>query len=201
MAATLSDVSRRAGVSPATASRVLNGERYVSSASRMRVEAAARELGYVPNPAARDLSRARTSTIAFLVHHGQYPASDEGTFGARVLLGAAGAVAEFGYDLLYSVITDGDVDRLAALPVTHAGRAGGVLLLGPAFPRAAVAELVDIGRPLVLVDNLLPGADAVLADNRAGAQDLTRHLIERHRFGRIACLAGPPEWPSTRERV
>src|SRR5918999_4036973 len=85
MAVTLSDVARLAGVSQATASRVLNGRRYVAAHTRLRVEAAARNLDYVPHRAARDLSMARTATVALLVHHAQYPTQGEGTFAARPL--------------------------------------------------------------------------------------------------------------------
>lgn len=69
MAVTLADVARRAGVSLATASRVLNGStRAVSDDMRARVTAAARELNYVPNAHAQALVRATTRTVGVIVH-------------------------------------------------------------------------------------------------------------------------------------
>ena len=201
MAVTLSDVARRAGVSPATASRVLNGQRYVASVTRARVEAAVRDLDYVPNRAARELSTARTATIALLVHHAQYPAHGEGTFSSRVVDGVSRALRQSGFDLLYVPVDDAAVTRLAGLAVARSSRSDGVIVLGPAFPRAALESLVVTGRPAVTIDNRHRGLDAVLADNRPAMAALTRHLVEDHGYRRLACIAGPARWPSTSERV
>jgi DNA-binding LacI/PurR family transcriptional regulator len=224
MPATLADVARRAGVSNATASRVLNGRRYVSSRARARVVAAARELDYVPNRAARDLSTAQTQTVAFLTHHSQYPAGDEGTFGARILLAVTRALHAAGYDLINVVADDAMVGRIGRLAALRPGRSDGVLALGPAIPAATLRELHVAGRPLVLIDNLLAGSDsgngtaggednashersdlpavpAVLADNQPAAEMLTAHLVEQHAARRLACLGGPSHWVSTVERV
>ncbi|MGH2380565.1 MAG: LacI family DNA-binding transcriptional regulator [Candidatus Limnocylindria bacterium] len=198
---TLSDVARRAGVSEATASRVLNGRRYVAATTRLLVQDAARDLDYVPNRAARDLSMARTATASLLVHHAQYPAHGEGTFSSRVVDGVSRALRLAGYDLLYVPVDDDAVGRVAGLAAVRAGRSDGVLVLGPAFPRAALASLRSSGRPMVTIDARLPGCDAVLAENRAAMVELTRHLVVDHGHRRLACLAGPSRWPSTAERV
>jgi len=201
MAATLLDVARRAGVSEATASRVLNGRRYVAIATRERVAQAAVDLDYVPNRAARDLSMARTATVTLLVHHAQYPAHGEGTFSSRVVDGISRALREAGHDLLYVPVDDAGVRDIAQMPAVRPGRADGIIVLGPAFPRPALRALQAAGRPMILVDNRLAGADAVLADNRAGMRALARHLTDDHGYRRLACLAGPATWPSTSERV
>jgi DNA-binding LacI/PurR family transcriptional regulator len=201
MAVTLSDVAHRAGVSEATASRVLNGRRYVATGTRLRVEAAARDLDYVPNRAARDLSMARTATVALLVHHAQYPAHGEGTFTSRVVDAVSHALRRAGYDLLYVPIDDAGVSRLAGLASVRPGRSDGVMLLGPAFPHAAVTALTAAGRAVVTIDNRVAGTDAVLADNRAAMRSLTRHLVADHGYRRLVCIGGPRGWPSTAERV
>ena len=64
---TLTDVAQAAGVSPITVSRALRGERAVDPALVERVRAAARTLGYVPDPAARALASQRSSHVAVLV--------------------------------------------------------------------------------------------------------------------------------------
>jgi LacI family transcriptional regulator len=201
MVATLSDVARRAGVSEATASRVLNGRRYVAAPTRLRVEEAARDLDYIPNRAARDLSLARTATVALLVHHAQYPIHGEGTFSARVLDGASRALHRQGFDLLYLSVDDDAATRLRGLAAVRQGRVDGALLLGPAFPREGIAVLRAAGNPIVLIDNRLDGVDAVLADNGRGATLIARHLVEDHGYRRLACIAGPKSWPSTAERL
>lgn len=201
MAVTLSDVARRAGVSEATASRVLNGRRYVAATTRLLVQEAARDLDYIPNRAARDLSMARTATVALLVHHAQYPAHGEGTFSSRVVDGVSRALRHAGYDLLYVPVDDAAIPRVAGLAAVRPGRSDGVIVLGPAFPRFALAALAATERPLVAIDARLPGSDVVLAANRPAMVDLTRHLVEHHGYARLACLAGPAGWPSTAERI
>ena len=201
MVANLSDVARVAGVSEATASRVMNGRRYVAATTRVRVQAAARQLDYVPHRAARDLSMARTATVALLVHHAQYPTHGEGTFSSRVVDGVSRALRNAGYDLLYVPVDDAAIPRVAGLAAVRPGRSDGVIVLGPAFPRSALAMLGASGRPVVAIDSRLPGSDVVLAANRRAMVELTRHLVEHHRYARLACVAGPAGWPSTAERV
>lgn len=201
MAARLLDVARRAGVSEATASRVLNGRRHVAIATRERVEQAAIDLEYVPHHAARELSTARTATVALLVHHAQYPAHGEGTFSSRVVDGISRALRAAGHDLLYVPIDDAGVEHVGRVPAVSGRRADGIIVLGPAFPRATIARLAERGGPMILVDNRHAGVDAVLADNRAGMRALAQHLVEDHHYRHIACLAGPVGWPSTQERL
>jgi len=199
----LAEVARHAGVSAATASRVLSGRGYVSAVSRDRVRAAALALEYVPHPAARALSRARTATVALLVHHAQYPAGSEGTFPSRVVHGVTRGLRAEGHDLLYVVVDDEAVERLDRLAATRRGRSDGVLVLGPAFPPDSIRILVGSGRPVVLIDNRLdePALSAVMADNEPAVEALTAHLLDDHGYRRVACIAGPPHWPSTAERV
>lgn len=201
--AKLAEVARHAGVSEATASRVLSGRGYVSADSRHRVNAAALALDYVPHRAARALSRSRTATIALLVHHAQYPAGGEGTFSSRVVHGVTRALQKAGHDVVYVVVDDEAVARLDRLPAVGPGRSDGTLVLGPAFPTDSIRDLAAAGRPLVLIDNLLPDValPAVMADNRPAVETLTNHLIADHGYRRIAFLAGPRTWPSTAERI
>src|SRR5262249_6598105 len=63
----LAEVAERAGVSPITASRFFRNPQALSIAKRARVESAAKELGYVPNLAARALASQRTDVIAVLI--------------------------------------------------------------------------------------------------------------------------------------
>lgn len=199
----LAEVARHAGVSEATASRVLSGRGYVSADSRDRVRASALALEYVPNQAARALSRARTATVALLVHHAQYPVGTEGTFSSRVIHGVTRRLHAAGHDTLYVVVDDESVAHLDRLPAIGRGRSDGVLVLGPTFPPESIRSLAATGRPVVLIDNLLsvPQLPAVMADNRPAMEALTTHLLEIHDYRRIVCLAGPPTWPSTVERV
>lgn len=67
MAASIRDVAKKANVGPATVSRVLNNNGYVSEETRAKIEAAMRELHYTPNELARNLFHKKTGIIAVLV--------------------------------------------------------------------------------------------------------------------------------------
>ena len=67
MAASIRDVAKKANVGPATVSRVLNNNGYVSEETRAKIEAAMRELHYTPNELARNLFQKKTGIIAVLV--------------------------------------------------------------------------------------------------------------------------------------
>ncbi|HEY0474540.1 MAG TPA: LacI family DNA-binding transcriptional regulator, partial [Kribbella sp.] len=67
MPATIRDVARLAGVSPSTVSRALSVPDVVNAATRARVQAAAGQLSYAPNKAARGLITGRTGTIGLVV--------------------------------------------------------------------------------------------------------------------------------------
>lgn len=65
---TIIDVAKKAGVSKSTVSRVLSGKGYVSQAATQKVQAAVRELNYVPNFLARNFRKSQTKTIGFIVN-------------------------------------------------------------------------------------------------------------------------------------
>ena len=71
--ASIKDVARLAGVGPATVSRVLNNTGYVSVKTREQVEAAIRELNYMPNELARNLFRKKAGIIAVLLPNTIHP--------------------------------------------------------------------------------------------------------------------------------
>lgn len=90
---TIQKVAERAGVSTATVSRALAGKKSVSVATRAKVEAAAKELGYVASSAASSLASGRNRNVGVLI-----PFLD-GWFYTRVLKGAHAALSDAGYDL------------------------------------------------------------------------------------------------------
>ncbi|MFE9407482.1 LacI family DNA-binding transcriptional regulator [Streptomyces sp. NPDC006704] len=213
MTATLADVAARARVSPATVSRVLNGNYPVAAATRERVLRAVDELDYVLNGPASSLAAATSDLVGILVNDIADP-----FFG--IIAGAAqGAIGEErgergGREKL-SVIcnTGGSPEReLTYLTLLQRQRAAAVIVTGGALEdlehQAAVgaklARLADAGTRIVLCGRPpLPG-DSVAAtlafDNRGGARLLAEHVVGLgHR--RIGYVAGPPERTTTRHRL
>jgi len=179
------DVARRAGVSPATASRALNGSVSVSDGLRTRVFEAADSLGYRPNTLARSLRRQRTQTLGVIVADITNPHHSEAV---RVMED----VAEPEGWRVVLCNSDERVDKQRRyLQLLADERVGAVILSAADAAGSGTDALLALGIPVVAFDRVIddPRVDAVTCDNEAGVAALTRHLIDRgHR--RIGFVGG-----------
>jgi DNA-binding LacI/PurR family transcriptional regulator len=169
--ATIIDIAGKAGVSKSVVSRVMRGEAAVSKASRDAVVAAAEELGYRANAAARSLVQRRSYNVGVMV-------SDlHNIFFAEVLDGLYAAAAERGYRTL---ITTGNRDPLAeerALEQLLELRADGIVLAGARLAAEVVAAAArSVPVALVGSDLRLPEVDVVVDDDFRGAELAVEHL-------------------------
>jgi len=203
-AVTLSVVAERAGVSLATASRVLHGSggRAVGDALRTRVFAAAEELRYVSNGPAQTLARATSSVVGLVVHDVADPYFSAIAAGAMRVARA--------HDLMVMVAATFrdpklELEYLARL---RAQRARAVLLAGSGFADPQFSERLSAeigvfeqqGGRVALIGDHGVSADTVLPDNRGGAAEAVRHLWELgHR--RIGVVAGPRELATVAQRL
>ncbi|SNS17106.1 transcriptional regulator, LacI family [Streptosporangium subroseum] len=201
--ATLEDVARHAGVSLATASRVLNGStRQVGASLRAKVELAAAQLGYRTNVAAQTLAKGASNVIGLVVHDLTDP-----YFAA--LADGAMRVAESQALMVMVGTTHRDAEReIAFVSTLNAQRVCAVLLAGsriadPHVTRRLREELDryrDTGGRVACVGQDLLGVNTVVPSNHEGAAALARALAELgHR--RFAVLAGPPGLITARDRV
>ncbi|GAA3462338.1 LacI family DNA-binding transcriptional regulator [Saccharothrix longispora] len=200
---TLQEVAKRAGVSLATASRVLNGStRQVSEELRERVLDTARGLGYLPNASAQALARNSSVLVGLVVHDIADPYFSSIAAGVTRVAEAAGLVVVLG-------TTGRDPRREVELVNTlRAHRARAVVIAGSrTTDRAASARLAEEiaafaeqGGRVACVSQAKLGADTVVPANRAGARALARELAALgHR--RFAVLGGPPGLLAARDRV
>jgi DNA-binding LacI/PurR family transcriptional regulator len=184
------DVARHAGVSQATVSVVLNGTSTpirVSSATRLRVLAAADTLGYVPNHAAQSLRRQRTRSITFI-----NPSPDNPYF-AEVAASAQAAAERAGYSISVAAVPtrEAAVQILAHL---NAGTSDGVIV-GSRDPRVLAELAPAIRRGLAVVALQYDGEDhhvnVIRTDREAGGYLATRHLVGlgHRRIGHLADTA------------
>lgn len=192
--ATIRDVARLADVSVASASRAINGLDSVADATRERVLRAARQLRFVPHSGARSLSTQRTGTVG-LVLPDLY-----GEFFSELIRGVDSAARERGLHLLVSN-SHGDADEAILAMRSMRGRVDGLLVMSPHVDSAALADNIDEGLPIVLVNTDAAGGrfPAFRVDNYGGAYAVTRHLIESGRRV-VAHVAGPPANYEARER-
>jgi LacI family transcriptional regulator len=194
---TLADVASTAGVGVATASRALNGGTNVSPRALKKVQAAIRQLGYLPNHAARILKGGRTKTVGLLM-----PSIADSFFASCAE--AAGEIARLHDSLLIVAVSNNDRDtELGNLATLMRHRPDG-LLIAPSG--TADKELVSFVRnsavPIVTIDRPIPGSGcaSVLTDNFEAARTATVHLIE-HGYKRILCFGGEPDLYTIRERL
>ena len=199
---TLLDVAQRAGVSVATASRVLNGgDRVPRPELQERVRAAADELGYTPNAQAQALAKSSTNVVGLLVHDIEDP------YFAAIANGVMRAADERNL-LVMMASTFRDADReIAYLSSLRAQRARAAVMIGSrrtdteSLARTAteVESFLNSGAGLALVSQAGMPAHTVVPDNRAGAAELARQLVGQG-WRKFAILAGPDTLATARDR-
>ncbi|MBF8191522.1 LacI family DNA-binding transcriptional regulator [Nonomuraea sp. K274] len=189
---TLEAVAARAGVGRGTVSRVINGSPNVSAKAREAVEVAIRELGYVPNRAARALVTRRTDTVALVVSESQFRVFDEPYF-AGTIRGIGSALAETGLQLILAMARSPEEHERLEHYLTGQ-HVDGVLLLSLHGADPLPGRLEEMGVPTVLGGRPV-GLDPysyVDMDNRAGARQAVKHLLGLGRRA-IATIAGPQD--------
>jgi DNA-binding LacI/PurR family transcriptional regulator len=188
-------VAERAGVSPATVSRVLNDSAVVGAAKRALVIEAIEELGYRPNRLASNFRRLQSEMIGVVVSDIENP---HFTQMVRAVEDAAHAR---GYRVLLCNTDEDPAKQRDYLDVLAGERVAGVIISPTVGPAAGIGALLDHGIPVVAFDRLVRDrrADAVLAENAAGARAGTAHLVDcGHR--RVGFVGGPPGVQTADER-
>jgi DNA-binding LacI/PurR family transcriptional regulator len=198
---TLEAVAELAGVSRATASRVLRGESNVSPHAHDSVLAAARKLSYTPNQAARSLVTGRSESIAFLVEETEDRLFSDPFF-LGMLRSAHARAAEAGYQLVFTVASS-TAEHRRFLQYAAGGHVDGVLVVSLHGRDHLAANLENVGVPTVLSGRpLSDGADLwyVDADNVGGARAMTAHLLAAGRRA-VATLTGPMDMCAGQDRL
>jgi LacI family transcriptional regulator len=197
MSVTIKDISKRLGISVSTVSKALNGYPDVSDDTRQRILEMARELDYHPNVAAQSLRRHRTSKIGLLI---TYPVASVGEYVAQLITGAAIAAEAVGYNLvLYTTIAD-QVDQITR--ICRSREVDGMLVLWARQLDNTLALIEREVMPFVAVARRITNHNIsyVVCDNKQGAFEITRHLIEQgHR--RIGFMPIPELRETNRDRL
>lgn len=193
-AATIGDVARRAGVSRATVSRVLNGRATVDRSLVDRVEAAIAELDYRPSETARNLSLGRTNTIALLV-----PDLGNPMFQA-ILHGATLRAAEDGFQVLVGDTQERpELERRAALDARR--RCDALLLCAPRMSDDDLAAVLAQAQPVALINRTVKDAVPQLAMDYRHAIGLVADHLAGLGHRRLLYLGGPLSSASNRLRL
>jgi DNA-binding LacI/PurR family transcriptional regulator len=189
---TLEEVAARAGVGRGTVSRVVNKSPRVRESTRLVVEQAIAELGYVPNRAARALAGNRTDAIALVIPEHQRRLFAEPYF-SDLIHGVGDELADSEMQLLLTFVRT-DRERRRFVQYARAGRVDGVLLTSMHVDDPLPDTLAGLGVPTVMSGrrSAEEPCSYVDSDNLGGARAAVRHLIDAGR-GTIATVTGPPD--------
>ncbi len=192
--ATMRDVAARAGVSAKTVSRVFNDDPHVAPATRERVAAALRELGYVPNSVPTTLRNGRAPVIGVAVPDIVDP------FFAQLARAAEIHAAARGMSVIITSLGDAEREETVVRALLQQAPTG--LIVAPVSAHHGYLRPWIDRLPIVFVDRLPVGvtADAFIEDDAGGARLATTHLIE-HGHGRIAFLGDDLAVPTTAARL
>ncbi|WP_433076290.1 LacI family DNA-binding transcriptional regulator [Dactylosporangium sp. CA-052675] len=190
--ATIYEVAALAGVSPATVSRVFNGNT-VSPEKQRAVRDAAAKLAFTPNKTARRLRKQSSEVVALLIPDIENP------FFTALARGVEDRAQAAGFSVVLCNTDDDPAKELRYLQIAASEQMAGVIL-APASDEADLGAIASLGRPVVAVDRTTPyPVDAVKVDNRAAGIAATTALFDAG-YRRIACIAGPVGIEATEDR-
>ena len=201
--ATLADVARHAGVSTATASRIINGSpKPVADALRARVLAAVAELKYVPNAHAQMLARSHRSAVGVIVHDVSDPYFAEITRGLQRV-----ATADNRLVIICNSYRDPDRE-LEYIDLLHAHQVAAIVIAGSGYLDEATAARLDerlrafeaTGGRIAVIGRHEHTGDAVMPDNEEGGFIAAAHLFDLG-HEEIAVIAGPAALTTTADRL
>ncbi len=198
---TIRDVARKAKVSPATVSLVLNKARQslpISEATRLRVLEAARTLRYQPNSFAQALRRNKSRTVAVLAFDIVDP------YCAHVMRGAEEVIDANGYYPMLCDLRNDEQKMQRYLSLFQQRRVEGLLILASSLKLEdqVIFELHSHGLPLVVIGREVQDAavPTIVNDNVGGAYQAVDHLLDLgHR--KIAFILGPSKYIDSQQRA
>ena len=196
--ANINDVAKRAGVSIATVSRVLNGSARVNSDIKKRVEDAMEALAYQPHPAARSLRTNRSRIIGLLISDIQNP------FFMGLIRGVEDEAQRHEYSLILCNSSESPQREQQYLEVLYTERVAGAIIVPTReqLGEETLGRFQERGIPLVAVDRRVKdkNVDAILVDNVRGAREAVSHLIANG-YRRIAAITGPMNITTGHDRL
>lgn len=201
---TLEAVARRAGVSRATVSRVVNGSTTVAETIRDAVNQAVEELGYVPNQAARSLVTQRTDSVALILPEAASRVFSDDQFFASVVWGVS-AELEAADKQLVLMMAGSSASHARVERYAMAGHVDGVMFASIHGADPLPGALAGMGIPVVCSGRPLgPASETVVpyvdVDHSHAIAAAMHRLLDRG-CRRIATIAGPQDMVAGMERL
>ncbi|HEX2922754.1 MAG TPA: LacI family DNA-binding transcriptional regulator [Chloroflexota bacterium] len=195
MSPTIRDVASLAGVSVASASRVLGGSSHpVAEETRRRVLQAARQLDFTPNAFARGLSKRECHLVGLVIPNIREP------YFIEIARGTEDAIIRQGY-MVVLCNTDREQEKERRYVEELRAMRAGIILVGRAiYGEAHLADLASHPAPVVVVGRHQLPCATILVDNVQGGLDATSHLIACG-YRRIAFIGGPAISSTANDRL
>lgn len=169
--ATIKDVAKRADVGIATVSRMINGTGYVSEGSRKRIEEAIRELNFIPNERARNLSRKKSGIIGVIIPDFQTP------FYASFIRQVEIELYRYGYKtMVCNTVKTSDREQ-EYIDMLDRNIVDGIITCALSVEDTVYQQ---INKPIVSMDHDLgPKIPLIHSDHRKGGRILAEYLVEQ----------------------
>ncbi|WP_027414914.1 LacI family DNA-binding transcriptional regulator [Aneurinibacillus terranovensis] len=189
--ANIRDVSKLAGVSVATVSRVLNQNGYVHPDTEQKVLKAINELNYIPNFVARSLSNKKTKTIGLIVPDITNP------FFPELARAVEDVMKIYGYTVILCNSDEDEEKEKHYFQILKQKYIDGLILATASMP---ISDMQAFDVPIVVIDRIVSqGIPTVVAKNKEGARLATRLLLKQG-CKKVAHLRGPESVINARER-
>ena len=183
----MKDIAKRCGVSVATVSKALNGQKDIGEETRKRICAAAEEMGYMANSVARALKTNRSYNLGMLFVDERRSGLGHEYF-STILEGFKAEAESHGYDITFINSHVGDQPTSYVKHCRYRGL-DGVVVACVNFEDPRIRELAACGIPMVTIDHPFEGHTAILSDNVNGVESLVHYAYSKgHR--KIAFLHG-----------
>ena len=182
---TIYDVAREAGVSMATVSRVVNGNKNVKENTRKKVLEVIDRLDYRPNAVARGLASKRTTTVGVVIP------DITNTYFAALAKGIDDIAEMYKYNIVLANSDEDDEKEVAVVNTLFSKQVDGIIFMGYHLTEKIRSEFSRSRTPVVLagtvdVEHQLP---SVNIDYKNATADAVRHLLNRNK--KIAFVSGP----------
>jgi len=199
MKPTIKDIAKKAGVSIATVSFVINNTKPISKETKNRVVRTIKSLNYHPSKSARSLVTGNTGNIGFIITDDHFLRTEP--FYTRIFLGTEFEARSEGYYILLTSIRS-DFNKKDILPRFVLNKSVDGIIMAGKIPHNLIERLSTYKLPTVFVDYIPPtnGYPLVLIDNIQGGLLATNHLIKLGHKN-IAFISGDIDHPSFSERL
>ncbi|MEI6085364.1 MAG: LacI family DNA-binding transcriptional regulator [Verrucomicrobiota bacterium] len=173
---TIKEVAEQSGVSLSTVSLVLNAHPRISPATRERVNATMKRLGYQPNRLARALAWKHTRTLAVVMPQLRHAFAD--VYFGEIISGIYDKASKLGFKVLLEIARTEFIESQEYLRLYDQKYIDGMLFIGANNKHKFVGEFVDRTRPFLLVNSYSKQHDVnyVVSNYKYGAWQAAQHL-------------------------